>query len=573
MERTTAGFWLALVALAWVPRHAAAACAQAEVRLDRAAQAIDWTVTLPPGVTRVALPDLSPYSRKALWQSPDGSARVEENAIVATDPAQPQLHLRMDVRQQARYEDRAYPPYARFDDGTVVVYTPQFEAEAGHGVGLCARYVPAPGEQVIGFGRVQATPLRPDPARPDGYVAFGRPQVERHGALLLVSDHGVPAWIRQRVAAQVPALGDYYTRRLGPAVIPTIFLYVWPQAPGVRNYKGDHLPSSLTLALMGSGWDQADPDTLRALVGFLAHELFHSWNTARALGSPEGEALLAKEGGAELARILATAAVLHEPMQNTLDAISHAYNACLLERPAGKSIAQLLEASQPGSLPYDCGVPLMYALAVAADAQDPAAGYFGQWRRLRQAHQRSGRPGYAWQDLMPRMIDPQLRDALLAAVTRADGYADGMAEAWRRLGVRTAPEAVPDEDARRRYAGQLMASLMAQDCGGMISFYNNPGGIVLDRPLPRCKSLQAGRTVTHLLGQPLATADPRALGQALGARCAAGGTVTVGYAPLAGQPQETTLACSRPPPALPPLLKLLAPARSDAADASPTMRP
>jgi hypothetical protein len=215
----------------------------------------------------------------------------------------------------------------------------------------------------------------------------------------------------------------------------------------------------------------------------------------------------------------------------------------------------------------------MYALALAADAQDPAAGYFGQWRRLRQAHQRSGRPGYAWQDLMPRAIDPQLREALLAAVTRVDGYADGMAEAWRRLGVRTAPQAMPDEDARRRYAGQLMASPMAQDCGGMISFYNNPGGIVLDRPLPRCKSLLAGRTVTHLLGQPLATADPRALGQALGARCAAGGTVAVGYAPLAGQVPETTLACNRPPPALPPLLQLLAPARSDAAGASPTMRP
>lgn len=570
MDRTTAGFWLALAALALAPRQAMAACAQAQVRMDHAAQAVDFTVTLPAGVDRIALRALAPYSREALWRSPDGSATVEDEAIAAADPAHRELHLRMDVSRQTHYEDRAYPPYVRFDDGTVAVYTAQFEA-ASAGVALCMRYVPAAGEQVIGYGRAQATPLQPGPAQPAGYVAFGRPQVERHGALLLVSDRGMPAWIRERVAAQVPALGDYYTRRLGPASIPTIFLYAWPQAPGVRNYKGDHLPASLTLALIGGGWDVEDPGTLRTMVGFLAHELFHSWDTDAVLGSPEGEALLAKEGGAELARILATAAVLHEPPQATLDAISHAYNACLFELPAGKSIARALDASQPGRLPYDCGVPLMYALAVAADAADPAAGYFGQWRRLREAHRRSGRPGYAWQDLMPLAIDPGLRRALVGAIARPAGFAEGMAGVWRRLGVRTAPEVTWDAQAHRSYAGRLMASLMAQDCGGTISFWNNPEGIVLDRPLPRCKSLLPGRTVTHLLGQPLATADPHALDQAIGARCTAGRVVEVGYAPVAGQPQETALACSRPPPGPPPLLRLLAPERSAAAGASPTM--
>jgi hypothetical protein len=558
MQPKTAGLWLALAALALLPRQGEAACAQAEVRMDRAAQAIDVSIRLPPGVTRIALPELAPYSRKALWQSPDGSARVEDAAIVARDPARRTLRLRMDVRRQVRYEDRAYPPYARFDDGTVVVHTAQFQAEPG-GVALCTRYVPAPGEQVVGDGRAQTTPLQPDSARPEGYIAFGRPLVQRHGALLLVSDHGVPGWLRERVATQVPALGDYFTRRLGPAPIPTIFLYAWPQAPGVRNYKGDHLPGALTLALLGRGWEADDPPTLHALVGFLAHELFHSWNSEGALGSPEGVALLAKEGGAELARILATAAVLHEPAQDTLDAISRSYNACLFELPAGKSIAQALEAAQPGPLPYDCGVPLMYALAVASDAAQPADGYFALWRRLGRDRLRSGQSGYAWQDLMPRHTDPALRATLQAAIGRPDGYAAGMGEAWRRLGVRTAPAPL-DADARRRYIGQLMATLMTQDCGGMMSFFNNPDGLVLDQPLPRCRTLRPGGTVTHLLGQPLAQADLRALGQAIVQRCAAGQTVAVGYAPVAGMAQAgSDVACRRPPPALPPLLRLRAP--------------
>jgi hypothetical protein len=88
--------------------------------------------------------------------------------------------------------------------------------------------------------------------------------------------------------------------------------------------------------------------------------------------------------------------------------------------------------------------------------------------------------------------------------------------------------------------------------------------------MPRCKTLLPGRTVTHLLGQPLAQADLRALGQAVGERCAAGQTVAVGYAPVAGVPQAgSDVACRRPPPALPPLLRLQASGRPQP---SPTMR-
>ena len=54
---------------------------------------------------------------------------------------------------------------------------------------------------------------------------------------------------------------------------------------------------------------------MRQMDGFLAHELFHTWNSAPTLGSPEGKALLAKEGGAEFARIVASAALDQQPEQ------------------------------------------------------------------------------------------------------------------------------------------------------------------------------------------------------------------------------------------------------------------
>jgi len=200
------------------------ACIPAEVRMDATHTAIDFYLHLPPGTTRIALEDLAPYSRRDLWQSPDESATVEETAIAARG-AHRDLHLRMGVSRQPPHQDRAYAPFQRFADGTVAVYGPQFEAPAENPLQLCVRYVPVQGEQVIGFGHASSSPLSSAQPWPPGYVAFGKPYVQRHHGLLLVSDRGAPAWIRQRMAVSIPRLVDLYRQRLGPGTVPTVFLF------------------------------------------------------------------------------------------------------------------------------------------------------------------------------------------------------------------------------------------------------------------------------------------------------------------------------------------------------------
>ncbi|MCT7013845.1 hypothetical protein, partial [Salmonella enterica] len=86
---------------------------------------------------------------------------------------------------------------------------------------------------------------------------------------------------------------------------------------------------------------------------FVAHELFHTWNSAPALGSPEGEALLVKEGGAELARVMATASLSNQAPSPWLPRVGSMYNACLFDLPPGQSIAKALDQRAPGGLPYD----------------------------------------------------------------------------------------------------------------------------------------------------------------------------------------------------------------------------
>lgn len=542
-----------------------AACVPVEVGYDANAKAVEATVTLPKGVDAVALRDIAPYHRTTLWTSPDGSARIDETSLAPARSGQRVLHLRMDVATDAPMQDRAYAPWLRFDDGSLAVYSPLLLAAEGSELQLCPRWVPVPGDQVIGYGRVQTAPLATDMAHAEGYVVFGHPQVLRQGGLVLVSDRRAPGWIRERIASQAPALVDLYTRTMGQASVPMLMLYTRPTPAQAHDFRGDHLNASITLGLFGATWDAVDEATADQITRFLAHELFHSWNSSAPLGSPEGEPLLAKEGGAVMADIFATASILQEPPQVVADAVAARYNACLLALPAATGLSSALAASAPGDLPYDCGVPLMYALAVAAgrDGDDPAQAYFRLWKTLRDAHRSHPVDGYRWQDLIPATIDPAVRADLERAVAEPGAYPAALRAAWSALGLTVRDETALDPGTRRAWAGRLMAHLMAQDCSGSISFWNNPGGILLDQPLPRCRTLRPGATVVSILDKSLDRADMPALARLVREACTRSGEVAVGYAAKAGEvaPAVSHVRCAAVLPTWGTPVRLTAPVR------------
>lgn len=576
MRTAGAGVLWLLVGLmsSWSAWAAPSDCVAIDVGVDDAHQTIDVTFRPPASVTRIALQSLAPYSRKALWQSPDGSARIEDDAVVAV-PGHRVLHVRMDASKTPERQDRAYAPFLRFADGTVAIDTQQFLGPKDGTQKLCQRYVPAPGQQVIGFGQVSTRPLELSDSSPMGYVALGTPSVVRHEDLLLAIDRDVPAPVRDRISADIPRLVDFYVRRLGPAKTPTLFLFMQPNEQGERSFQGDHLPSSITMGLMGKGWDVVTEDEQQRLTGFVAHELFHTWNSAPGLGSPEGEALLAKEGGAELARVLATASLANQSPAQWLPRVGSMYNACLFGLRRGQSIADALQNRAPGGLPYDCGAPLMFALAVAVNPRDPMAGYFDLWKNLADQRRTHPASGYAWTDLIPPSMSRSVRDDLERAIQTPDAYGSSMQGAFRPLGVVVEPASTLDAADGRRYAAALVAHLMRQDCGGNVSFWAQPDGFLVDKGLSACHVLKPGNTIDALLGQPLASADLLALSKRVAERCAHGQPISVGYK---GNEPGGEIPCTNPVPALPQLLvfKGLAgdPVPAEAASrASPTIGP
>jgi hypothetical protein len=544
--------WLLLVLsllLTSTSIEARSACIPVHVQMDDKLQSVDISMDVPSSVTRIPLQNLEPNHRTSLWTSPDHSTRIEEDAIQATSGQRP-LHMRMDLTQPPDRKDRAYAPFLRFADGTVALDSQLFLAADNSSIPLCPRYFPGKGQEVIGFGQVQTTPLEAGSNAPAGYVAFGSPYVQRSQGLLFVSDTKAPVSLRERIATQAPLIVSFYASKLGKRDIPTVFLFAVPNHPGIRNFNGDHLPSSITLGLYGSGWDGSDNDAQLELTGFLAHELFHVWNSAPELGSPEGEALIAKEGGAELARIMMVGMLNRQSPGSWLDQIASTYNACLFDLPQGVSIATALKQRTSDRLSYLCGVPVMFALAVANNPQNPVEGYFDLWKKLERQHRIKHIDGYNWTDLMPARIDAALRNELTRAIRMPDAYATAMQEALNQVGIHSEPLATLNADDSRQYAGAIVAHLMRQDCGGSVSFWINPDGFLIDKTPVPCKALKSGSTVNAILGQSLSSADMLVLAKAVFERCAKGHTVEVGY--TQGSASGTSeVICSKPMPPLP----------------------
>lgn len=533
-----------------LPALAAPSCIDADISIDAGHHALTMQLTLPHGVATLALAPIDGYHRQQLWRSPDGSAVITDSTLRPTHPQQRRLRVSMDVRANLDKPDRTYPPFLRFADGTVALDSDTFAA-ATNATPLCLHFIPAPGEQVIGYGRVSDHPLRaPAAPAPAGYVAFGTPRVERHPSLLLVSDRQAPAWIRRQLGTTIPAVADYYRQQMGPMATPIVFLYDMPDAHG-SGYHGDRLPASVTLGLIGDAWKTPDASAAHQLIGFVAHELFHVWNVAHDMEPADDESDLASEGGAELARMFATAHIEGHAGQVWLAEAGTSLNNCLLALPAHGSLAA--GHLDHGRLPYDCGVPVMLVLAAMHDPQDPVAGYFRAWRTLIERKRVTSDHRYRWTELAPASAASSLLATLDHAIHGDASYAADIRKALSQVGFEVTREPTLTASMRQRMNMRLMQALMAQDCAGRVSFWNKPSGFLLDHPLPQCRTLTPGGLVVSLLGQPLQSDRPIALAAAIRTRCAAGGRISAGYAD--GAP-VSELDCPTELPTLPEPLKI-----------------
>jgi len=397
--------------------------------------------------------------------------------------------------------DREYAPALHFSDGTVAVFTQSVRKSLGEDQASSDTpcYVAAGNDFVIGPGQTKLV----DMSRPTvpGYVAFGRPKVISHGGVTFVVDRKLPQWALKYIMEETDRAVLAYAEHLHKRSVPLVMIYA---SPGESPYFwGDHLDGTLTLGLYGD-WRNDTPDLQAQLHQFIAHELFHVWNTSGG-HQADPTSLLALEGGAELAKVLMTFDRTHDATL-VLNDVSDAMTRCQLEQAPPSKLRELLANPRPGRLPYDCGMLLMFLQTVRPDGS--TLDDKGFWRFWKHPPPQDGR--------VDKILDAEAFDVAARDAIRASGY-----QVAERRGL-------PPDLAS--FAGkQILMALMSADCTGSYGFFSMREGYRLQDDLPTCGNFKGGKTVLEIAGMK-PWVDPIALDARVQELCAAGKPVPVAYA-------------------------------------------
>ena len=342
-------------------------------------------------------------------------------------------------------------------------------------------------------------------------------------------DRTTPDWAVRRLGDSLDRVVAYYRRWLPPIALPSAFVYRMPYPPGIggSGSHGDRLPYSLTLGLLGD-WSAPRDEALLPLTGFIGHEVFHLWNAANGMAPVDTRAMLAQEGGADLAGMFAAASLDGSGQAGWLSAASDALDTCLASLPDSDRLADADLAH--GRLPYACGAPAMLALAAANDRDDPAAGYFRAWKRLLERGLAEPDLRYRWDALADADADPRVLAALRGAIDGDAAFPQAIRGALELAGFTLVRNDRLSPELRNRLNQQLVGALMARDCDGAVDLWSEPDGYRLGDHAGGCHALQPGRVLVALLGMPLASDDPAALRAAIAARCDARAKLQAGYA-------------------------------------------
>jgi hypothetical protein len=411
------GCWAAAAILLSVPTVAAAQEPVPSLSQPAAAVIRDgdvWTVVLTLdrdspiwGFTHSSrMRDGRPQWRPLQWRvcTPDVTLdRIGERDVLRSrDGAALPRTIRMTITPAPAPVDASYNPALVFGDGSVALYSGQFdlfpirsEAEAAAlpgdltGIETHADPTLVTWRDVEGPVLLQGRRLS-DPTLADAetYVLFGRAGVEEHESLATVVDVRIPEWIRSTIRVYAPSVTDHYTRRLGggPTLRPTVMASWNGPTSGMTSMGGSVLPGLIAVSFEGEGVLQQTPELQAMVRWFIGHESAHFWLGHTVTYATEGEKWIT-EGGADLMAIRATKAL--DPTYDDRGDLQASVDDCVSSVGSGGVESA---ASRGSSRPfYACGV----VFALAAEA-------------ARRRHD-----GGDWFDVLRQMIDAGRADGVL----------------------------------------------------------------------------------------------------------------------------------------------------------------
>jgi hypothetical protein len=337
----------------------------ADFTFGHAAQA--WVFVRSP-LTEVGARPWRPQS----WTVETPGVRLERrgyyDALVAADGGAVPARVRIRFTPFGERVAGDYDPALLFTDGSVALYTEQFDAFPVADAAVVARLPATLGASDIPYsatrvtfrdtgGQLLHTGLRVEDFTIDDsgdgtYILFGGARPIATDALTLIVDPQLPPWLHDSIANATPRILDPYARLLGrgPGRRPTIMVSWRGPTPGISSQGGSTLDALIVMRIEGVGMLNGDARARQANLWFIAHESAHFWlGQAVHYATPLDSWIT--EGGADLLAFRAVAAV--DPSYDARVDLQRSIDECVA-LSAGRGVARALERNEFRAY-YACG--------------------------------------------------------------------------------------------------------------------------------------------------------------------------------------------------------------------------
>jgi len=260
-----------------------------------------------------------------------------------------------------------YDPALAFTDGSVALYSGQFEAfpfdsAAAAGrlpVDLSGAGVPASptrvtfsdaAGQVLHAGQRHAAAVLDETG--GSYVLFGPAEPIVTETLVTIIDPQLPPWIKDALARSAPEILARYTAAMGPAPgpRPTVMVSWAGPTPRLRSMGGSTLPGLIAITYEGAGVLRESAELRAFGLKFIAHEAAHFWLGETIRYQYSRDAWIT-EGGADLLAIRTVAEI--DPAYDWRAELNRSIADCA-SLSAGRGIASAEQRGEHRAY-YACG--------------------------------------------------------------------------------------------------------------------------------------------------------------------------------------------------------------------------
>lgn len=256
-----------------------------------------------------------------------------------------------------------YDPALRFSDGSIALFTQQFNAfpvndvaklsertRTYDGIGVLTRFRDTAKPLLyLGQRRENATIIGDQ----GGYILFGPIQPVQTPTMSMIVDPQLPVWIGNTLRRTIPKVIDSYTAALGaPAGSRPTIMVSWAGAThNSRRMSGSVLPDLVTMTFEGDQLLSENNEARNYALWFIAHETAHFWlgNLVRDDGPNDSWIF---EGGADLLAFRSVAAA--EPSYNWRGEINRSIAECAL-LVKNRGVSSAWERKEMRTY-YSCGV-------------------------------------------------------------------------------------------------------------------------------------------------------------------------------------------------------------------------